>query len=242
MATPLAIESLRAVEPEPGCVGTVASGRLPTTREEPVTVVAVMDCGDSLLMASDSLVTDPGVRTTSEKLWILSDASLVMGFSGAEGVGLQFLSWLESRQWKTWQGFADEASERLVELNRALLVKASRVEQLPRVSGTSALVAGSVGGVLDAWELTEYGEAVPVRRRRFAGIGSGWRLAFVAYKALLHAGFEAGTLETMVGAMIVAAAHAEMCEGPVQLVRVTADGATWLRLRRGADGSWKETS
>lgn len=181
------------------------------------------------------------------------DPLVAFGFSGDEGVGLQFRNWLSSSECTdgtSWADFAHTAGTRLSELNgqrreRAKLAGLKDVEK-NKALAAEVLLVGCVGGIVDAWELTDTGGVSSVSEMGFHGesgffaIGSGWGFAFIAHQTLTRA--TEGKLphgpKNMEFIMEIAARHAVMCEPPISLYRVTADEIR--KLAPGPKGDWIE--
>lgn len=209
-----------------------------------MTIIAVMNVDDeTLLMASDRLVTEEDLQRQAGKLAVLSDQRIVAGFSGDEGVGFQFRRWLMDHEWPedcSWQEFADVAGQQLSRLNgqRRSRARLAKVESRDDKDITaSVLLAGSVGGVLDAWELTYTGGISPIREIGFAGIGSGWPHAYVAYRTLTDYGNLGHEAKTLAVIMEVACRSSPMCEGPIEMLRITKGEIG--KLTRGKDGNFE---
>lgn len=208
-----------------------------------MTVIAAMDCGDYLLMGSDSLVTEEtGIRVVRQKLCISTHGQVACGFAGSEGMGNQFQDWFLSYQFPpgmTWPEFGDVAIRELSRLNgkRRELALLARYEVKPD-DLSSVLVAGSLGGVLDIWDLGDNGAAFSAKHRGFSAIGSGFPHAFVAHAVLTKAAHQSPDTNTMSVVMAIAAQTAPLCGMPIRLLRLTHEAV--IELERQPDNSWRE--
>lgn len=207
-----------------------------------MTVIAAMDCGDYLLMGADSLVTeDAGLRVKHKKLSVLHEVPVAFGFSGDAGVGFQFRDWMLAQPWSsavTWPEFIATAGHELNRLNgrRREMAQLARVE-LKDDDLASALVAGSLGGVLDIWDLDSTGGASSVKHRGLPSIGSGYPHAYIAYVTLIDYVKASRDVGTMAVVMEIAARFAPKCEPPCRLLRLTPTEVTELRSMPGG-GAW----
>lgn len=222
----------------------LSSDRFLLNLEEPMTVIAAMKLDeDTWLLAADSFVTEKHLLRQSEKVHIREEDPLVaFGFSGFEGVGLQFQEWFLGSEWPedtTWEQLAHGAGTRLSKLNgqsreRARLAGLSDVDE----NTASVLLVGSVGGDLDCWELTDTGGISPANKIGFWGIGSGWPHAGVAYHTLTEYGKLQHELKTMAIIMDIVVRCEPNCGFPVSIYRVTKEKI--CKIVSGSDGDWNE--
>jgi ATP-dependent protease HslVU (ClpYQ) peptidase subunit len=199
-----------------------------------MTVIAALDCGDCLYLASDSQVTDvTGLKTTVQKLSHLSDQPLAWGFAGDEGIGRKFSEWMADCRWSigtAWESLADAAIAELSRLNgrKRELGHLARVE--PRDEDfANVLIAGCVNGVLDIWELTDRGGVASVKHNGFCAIGSGSGPATIAYITVMRAmSKKPPQRDEQLIAFIVelAAQTATNCGLPIRVLRITRDAVT----------------
>jgi hypothetical protein len=191
-----------------------------------MTIIAALDAGDHLLLASDSMMTEAtGIRITRQKLDILPNLPFAWGFSGDAGIGNQFRDWLMSWTWPadaTWRGVADAAIEELSRLNG----RKRNLNELAGVDTTdddlaTVLMAGYVGGVPDIFELTNRGAAASVKNAVLAAIGSGETHARVAYHTLKIASPALERNQDLLRFVVgITAGMAPMCGMPIRMLRI----------------------
>ena len=202
-----------------------------------MTLIAAAVCGDHLLFATDSQVTERnGLATTFEKPSQRTDHPLVWGFSGDEGIGMDFHQWMSEYQISpeaSWRSVADAASEQLSRLNGRKRERAFLARVEPKSDDlASVLLAGFVGGVLDIWELDDRGGATSVARHQLYGIGSGWPHAAMVFLTVKRMAPKMPPLDQSFFAVVMELGikHSDMCDFPLRMLKVTADGVTEVVL------------
>lgn len=202
---------------------------LPPT-EPPLTVIGAMDCGDHLLLAADSQVSDGQVTWQQQKLDFLSDRPLAWGFAGAEDIGVDFGRWLRSYTWGTgddWYAFRDVAAQELARLNgnKRRLVHRARARLGPEDTAI-LLLAGYIGREPKILEIDDGARPTFLSEGRFTSVGTGKAHAGIAYRTLMA--FSKNTFphaaDNMRALMTVAAGLAPQCSPPVRVLRVSSQG------------------
>jgi ATP-dependent protease HslVU (ClpYQ) peptidase subunit len=198
-----------------------------------MTIIATLDCDDHLLLAADSQVTDSsGYKLTKQKLDSIDSQRVAWGFAGNESVGYQFGDWLRAWNWPsdaTWKAVIDASIEEVSRLN-------GRQRQLCKLAGIEAgdnnladvLIAGIIGGRLDAFVLSSHAEQ-PISVRRDPGsltvIGTGAPYAIAAYEAIKMIKPKAKPdAKTLRAVLEVSAKVAPLCGLPIRVLRMDASG------------------
>jgi hypothetical protein len=206
-----------------------------------MSIIAALDAGDCLYLASDSMVTEEsGVRLTRQKLDMLPGRPIAWGFSGDEGIGYQFRDWFKAWPFPsdaTWSHVADAAIEELSRLNgrKRALGKLAGVETTDS-DLADVLIAGYIAGVPDIYELTDRGSASSVKHSVLAAIGSGHAHATIAYLTLRGTRKELKLDQQLLGfAVGMAAQIAPQCGPPVRMLRLTPEGVEELTQAKLTD-------
>ena len=198
-----------------------------------MTLIAALDCGDHLLFATDSMVTESaGLTFAMRKTNVHREARIAWGFAGDEGIGRRFNTWMNEYpigEGATWQSVSDAAIEELSRLNG----RKRELGQLAKIESkdedlTTVLMAGEIGGALDVWELSDRGAAASVRHREFFAIGSGYPHAAMVFTTLRRAGNSESSSKLLGFVMALACEFAPMCGQPIRMLKITPESITEL--------------
>lgn len=115
-----------------------------------MTILAAVNCGDHLLIASDSMAYDQkaALKYDEVKLWPVEGMAIVFGCAGSTPMGDDFRRWLHAAnktEFSDWQALKGKATEFLTHLNgqQRQLAAIARSSEVPDVS---ALLAGYIDG------------------------------------------------------------------------------------------------
>ena len=208
--------------------------------QEPMTVIAALrESPDSILIASDTAITETGAGITDrgvQKLFRHEKPGLVWGTGGDVTVGFeQFGRWMQDCDWPTesWETFGEAARAELSQLNAAQRARIREAGGRVRREDTAeALIVAFVDGTGHLLELTSRGTANPYDKFGFHAIGTGKLHAYTAKRVaevmmsnikIDGASPELGALGQLHAIVMVAAGLAPGCGRPVDLWRVTSE-------------------
>ena len=199
-------------------------GRLPT-----MTILCAMDCGDHLLLASDSMVYDPdtGISSLEDKLWPVPELRMVGAYTGLTPLAEDFRRWLDSEdkaRFVDWGSFRASVVERLAEINSDQKRLAEKAAATFR--GLVAVFVGYVGGTPEIFTVDAAG--VSTLARAAGLVTAGHPPAQAAALAVLQAleqergdDFSPGE-DVLRSIMEIATGISAICAPPVQMYRVDA--------------------